>query len=182
MDNNTKQNYQEDELVSLLKVGDRKVMSILYDNYSPALFGVILRIVRSEEIAEDVLQEAFIKIWKKSASYNASKGRLFTWLLNIARNSAIDTIRSKDHKKSTKNQSIENGVYWQENMVTNISTDSIGVKEIVDKLKPEHKAVIDCVYFNGFTHNEAAKALNLPLGTVKTRLKIAIRNLKLLMN
>lgn len=166
----------------MLKSGDRKAMEILYDDYSPALYGVILRIVGSEETAEDVLQDAFVKIWKKSASYDASKGRLFTWILNIARNSAIDMIRSKSYKGSQKNQSMDNGVYYRETMVSTISTDSIGVREIVDKLKPEHREVIDCVYFNGYTHTEAAKALNIPLGTVKTRIKIAIRELKGLMN
>ncbi len=86
----------EDELVALLKSGAANAMGILYDNYSGALYGVIVRIVEKEDAAEDVLQEVFIKIWKNISSYEPTKGRLYTWLVNIARNSAIDSLRVKD--------------------------------------------------------------------------------------
>src|ERR1700756_5470562 len=85
----------EQELVASLKSGDQKAMAILYDNYSAALLGVIYRIVDDKEAAEDILQEVFVKIWKSIASYDNTKGKLFTWLINIARNAAIDSTRVK---------------------------------------------------------------------------------------
>ena len=87
--------YTEEELLNLLKNKDGNAFSYLYDNYSAALYGVILRILKQDEgAAEDILQDAFMKIWSKMAMYDASKGTLFTWMLNIARNSAIDALRT----------------------------------------------------------------------------------------
>ncbi|HEY0031415.1 MAG TPA: sigma-70 family RNA polymerase sigma factor, partial [Bacteroidia bacterium] len=95
--------YTEDELIALLKNKDLVAYNALYDNYSAALYGIITRIVPAEEIAEDLLQEVFIKIWKSIDSYDPKKGRLFTWMLNISRNASIDYARSKQSKIETKN-------------------------------------------------------------------------------
>ena len=87
--------YSEEELVNLLKQNNKAAFSYLYDHYSGALFGIILKIVnQDEETSEDVLQDVFIKIWKKIATYDSTKGTLFTWMLNIARNTAIDKVRT----------------------------------------------------------------------------------------
>ena len=161
-------------------------MGFLYDNYSAALFGVIVRIVESvppspldRENAEDVLQEVFIKIWKNISSYDPSKGKLYTWLINIARNAAIDSLRVKDHKAKSKIQSIDNsvGIINKQHNVE-IHPDHIGLKTLVDKMKPEHKQLIDKLYFEGYTQEEAAQELNIPLGTVKTRARSAISHLR----
>ena len=152
---------------------------MLYDNYSNALYGIVLKIVRSEEISEDVLQDAFVKIWKNVTSYDASKGTLFTWILNVARNTAIDRIRSQEYKNTAKIQSIDNHVgiiAGQPN--TQIKIDHIGLEEIVSHLKPEHQIIIEYIYFKGFTQAEVAETLDIPLGTVKTRVKSAINRLR----
>lgn len=169
----------EDELVALLKGVPDKGVSLLYDNYASALFGVISRIVQEQEIAEDLLQEAFVKIWKNIRSYDKSKGRLFTWMLNIARNTAIDKLRSKDYQKAGQVQSISKSVYTLgKTHNTSNNTDTIGLKEFVEQLKPEHRSVIDMLYFQGYTQMEAAEELNIPLGTVKTRVKAALMQLR----
>lgn len=175
----TKAVIAEDELVALLKSGAVNAMTILYDNYSAALYGIIARIVDSEEAAEDVLQEAFVKIWKNMDKYDRTKGRLFTWLVNIARNCAIDSLRVKDYNIKSQIQSIDNSVRTV-NRQHKIypKTDHIGLKEIVDKLKPEYKILIDKLYFEGYTQEEAAKELNIPLGTVKTRIRAAMNLLR----
>lgn len=95
--------YSEEELIQLLKTGDESAFSYLYDHYSGALFGVIFKIIGDQPLAEDILQEAFVKIWNNFSSYDSSKGRLFTWMLNITRNLTIDTLRSKSYKKQSKN-------------------------------------------------------------------------------
>jgi len=156
----------EQEIVEMLHQNDRKVISIIYDKYAPALYGVVLRIVRSEEIAEDVMQDSFLKIWKNGQKYNSSKGTLFTWLLNIARNTAIDKTRSANFRRSDKIQPVDDFVSNKESNIGNIKPEHIGVKELVNNLDPKYKEVIDLIYFNGFTQQEVADHLEIPLGTV----------------
>lgn len=180
---NPKPQISEEEMILLLRQKNERAFSVLYDNYSAALYGVILRIVMTEEIAEDVLQEAFVKIWNNFSGYDNTKGRLFTWMINIARNLAIDKTRSKDYKNSQKNLDVEKIVsYIDTKKSTSFAPDGIGVKDIVAKLKPDYFEVVDLIYFKGCTHVEAAEELKLPLGTVKTRLRMAIQQLKEMMN
>ena len=168
---------QETNLVESLKAGDEKALSLLYDKYAPALYGVALKIVKREELAEDVLQETFIKIWSAFSQYDASKGRLFTWMLNICRNQAIDKIRSGSYRVGLKTQDIQetNTSAMAGSMQT--QPDHIGIKEITEKLIPDQKIIIDMMYFEGFTQSEVAEELNIPLGTVKTRARNAIKAL-----
>lgn len=171
--------YTEEQLVALLKQRNEAVFSTLYDNYSAAIYGVISRIIADEESARDLLQEVFVKIWKNAESYDASKGRLFTWMLNIARNAAIDATRSRQFRKSAQIRSIEdsvNTVNRQSRITT--PTDHIGLKEVLSKLKEENRIIIDMLYFGGYTQEEVSKELNMPLGTVKTRSRAAIQQLR----
>ncbi|MFI5452015.1 RNA polymerase sigma factor [Pedobacter sp. UC225_61] len=169
----------EEELVNALKRQDTIAIKALYDMYSGALFGVISRIIQQTEIAEDVLQETFVKIWNSAGSYDSSKGRLFTWMMNVARNLSIDKLRSKDFKNSNKNQDIENNVdFIDQQKKVSFNADTLGLKEMVTTLKPDFKDVLDMVYFKGYTHVETAEELNLPLGTVKTRVRMAILELR----
>ena len=165
----------------MLSLRNREKIAVeaLYDMYSASLFGVISRIITEEALAEDVLQETFVKIWHSFSGYSAEKGRLFTWMVNIARNLAIDKVRSKDFRNNTKNQELENNVTFidkQKNTVYN--PDLLGIKELVETLKPEQKSILDLVYFKGYTHVEVAEELGVPLGTIKTRLRMAIQQLR----
>jgi RNA polymerase sigma-70 factor (ECF subfamily) len=174
--------YTEQELVSLLLQQNEQAFSYLYNNYSPALYGIINQIVPDKDIAADVLQDVFINIWKKISFYDENKGRLFTWMLNIARNAAIDKIRSKQYQNSLKNQplpEIVNSI--MANTVVNPQVNDIGLKKLINKLKQEYRELIELSYFQGFTHEEISKLLNLPLGTVKTRIRSALTQLRTLM-
>ena len=169
----------EEELILALGNREKRGIEALYDMYSGALMGVIARIVVDEAIAEDVLQETFIKIWNSFLSYNADKGRLFTWMVNIARNLAIDKVRSKDFKNQNKNQELDNIVdYVDGQNNTAYKPELMGLKDLVEKLKPEQKAILDLIYFKGYTHVEVADELSVPLGTVKTRLRMGIIELR----
>lgn len=164
----------EEELVARLHSRDTSALSVLYDMYSPTLYGVVLQIVKVEEIAEDVLQEAFVKIWNSFDKYDASKGRLFTWMINICRNLAIDTIRSKQYRVSSTSEDVtafSRSAYSEEAF----KPEHIGVRDMVDNLSPEQKQVIDLMYFEGLTQSEIAESYNIPLGTVKTRARSAIK-------
>ncbi|WP_207434512.1 RNA polymerase sigma factor [Sabulibacter ruber] len=165
----------EEKLVAQLRAQDQKAITLLYRNYSAALYGVILRIVKQEEVAEDVLQESFVKIWSAFPTYDEQKGRLFTWMLNIARNLAIDKIRSKQYRVSSKTQPMENTVTTHMVSSDGIKPDHIGLQEMTEQLNPDQKVIIDLMYFNGFTQSEVAEELNIPLGTVKTRARMAIK-------
>jgi len=174
-----KQTYNQDELIILIRERNQKAFTFLYDNYSKALFGVINSIANNQEEAEDVLQNTFVKIWNNFSSYDESKGRLYTWMLNIARNLAIDSTRSKHEKIRSKIQSVNDTVYQKNNLYfTAIEHESIGIKTILNTLKEEHKIIIDLAYFEGYTQEEISKKLNLPLGTVKTKVRQAILTLR----
>lgn len=171
----TKQTYTQDELIVLIRARDQKAFSYLYDHYSKALFGVINHIVNNQEESEDVLQNTFLKIWNNFASYDEQKGRLYTWMLNIARNLAIDSTRSKHEKIKNKIQETSDSVYHKNNLFAeNNSHDSIGLKNILDNLKDDQKEIIDLAYYEGYTQEEISKKLSLPLGTVKTKVRQAI--------
>ncbi len=171
--------YSEEELIHLLKNRDKTAFSYLYDNYSGALFGVIFKIVEDRELSEDILQEAFVKIWKNFSNYDSVKGRLFTWMINITRNLTIDTVRSKGYKKQAKIQNNENAVdNISSNTNTSESFDALGIRKHLTLLKDDQKQIIDLAYFGGFTQDEISKHLSIPLGTVKTRMRTAIIELR----
>ena len=154
-------------------------MSYLYDHYSGALYGVILRIVQKESVAEEVLQDVFIKIWNKIDGYDETKGRLFTWMVNIARNQAIDKTRSKEITREQKTGALENLVSRIDSKdFLEQSTDGIGVKELLNKLQPEQQFVVDYLYLKGYTQSELAEEFNIPLGTIKTRVRLAMEQLR----
>lgn len=173
-----KTKYSEHELVVLLNEQSNDAFNYLYDHYSGALFTIINQIVPDKDTAGDVLQEVFVNIWKKINTYDSAKGRLFTWMLNIARNAAIDKIRSKGYRDNQRNQPIigtENGGM---EMSSNPVVNDVGLKKVLTTLNEEYRRLIDLSYFQGFTHEEIAKMLGIPLGTVKTRIRTAISQLR----
>jgi RNA polymerase sigma-70 factor (ECF subfamily) len=145
--------YTEQELVTLLLQKNDQAFNYLYDNYSPALFGIINQIIPDKELSADVLQNVFVNIWKKIDSYDETKGRLFTWMLNIARNAAIDKIRSKSYQDNLKNQPLEENVNTVTvTSVVNPRINDTGLKKLVNNLKQEYRELIELFYFQGFTH------------------------------
>lgn len=165
-----------DHLVSALQTGSQKAFSELYDMYSPNLYGLIHTIVKDTEVANDLLQECFINIWKKAPQYSPEKGSFFTWSLNICRNKSIDYLR----KQKRERDYVESGAKTNPDAQTLsfINTNIIGLREMIQKLPEEQQIIIDYLYFRGFTQSETAEALDLPLGTVKTRARMAIKGLK----
>lgn len=170
-------NISEEELINLLNENSQEGISVLYDNYSSALYGVIAKIVRSEEIAQDILQDAFVKIWKNFSKYDSSKGRLFTWMINIARNRAIDYVRSKDFKNRNLNDYDTNNAELT-SITSEIKIDQIGLTETLNLLDPKLKIIIDTIYLKGYTQAETAEYLNIPLGTVKSRVRNGLIELR----
>jgi RNA polymerase sigma-70 factor (ECF subfamily) len=155
-----------------LKQGDRKALGILYDQYNEALFGTAYSIVKDEYIAQEILQDSFLKIWNHIRSYDAEKGRLFTWMLNIVRHTAIDKLRSKEIIQKGKTKSIDPFVHIKDSFEQ--KTDSIGLDNVINQLDNDHRSIINLIYFQGYTHSEASDYLDVPLGTIKTRVRNAL--------
>jgi RNA polymerase sigma-70 factor (ECF subfamily) len=176
---NAKSTYEESELIKLLKQKDNQAFSYLYNNYGNALYGIVKQIVSDGEIGSDVLQEVFVSIWRKIDSYDSSKGKLFTWMLNIARNAAIDKTRSKHYQQSLKLIPITD--HELSHPIIRPGYDDYGLKKVIHKLKNEERILIDLSYYQGFTHDQIAKALDIPLGTVKTRLRGALTQLRIML-
>lgn len=167
--------YHQDELIVLIKERNQKAFAYLYDNYSKALFGVINNIVHDQEESEDILQNTFVKIWNNFDSYDAAKGRLYTWMLNISRNMAIDFTRSKQEKIKSKIQEPTESVYYKNRLyVEDNAHEAIGLRTIVENLKEDQREIIDLAYYQGYTQDEISKKMNLPLGTVKTKVRQAL--------
>lgn len=177
MDSNIK--YSEQQLVAQLQQRNESSFSYLYDNYSGALAGVINAIIPDQETVRDVLQEVFVNIWKKIELYDPSKGRLFTWMINVARNAAIDKVRSRSYQDTMKNRSIAEDA--DSNTLGGITVQQVadaGLRKILTKLKEDHRVLIDLSYFQGYTHEEISKILAIPLGTVKTSIRSALTHLR----
>ncbi len=168
----------EAQIVDLFARGDERAIPLVYENYSANLYGVISQIVTQEELAKEVLQDTFIKIWKNAKSYDQNKGRIFTWMLNIARRSAIDATRTAAYKKRNKTDSMDAPNYYKEAATTEMYVEDSGLKKIIESLDDKYKEIIDLIYFKGYTHRDIEKELDIPLGTVKSRVRSAIKQLR----
>jgi RNA polymerase sigma-70 factor, ECF subfamily len=166
----------EEKIIQLLQNQDKEAVSILYDKYGAALFGVILKVVHSRELAEQVLQDTFLKAWRNGIQYDAQKGRLFTWLLNIARNSAIDATRTNYYKFYQKSDNLETLYHAQSDNALN--PDTLGVRQIVQGMDEKYRILIEKIYFEGYTQQEIEQEMGIPIGTIKTRLRFAINELR----
>ena len=167
------------DLVTRLKARDEAAFGEMYRNYSNAFISIISKITNGDvEAAKDILQEAMVKIWNNIHMYDSGKGTLFTWMMNISRNTAIDRLRSKDFKNQLKNRSLETPQGQAYQPAVSLNPETIGVKKMLEKLDSSHRDVVDVVYMMGYSHAEAAEVLDIPLGTVKTRLRNAIIELR----
>lgn len=166
----------EEKIVQLLRGRQEEAVSYLYDQYGASLFGVALRIVQSRELAEQVLQDTFLKIWKYGAQFDQTRGRLFTWMLNIARNTAIDATRTTYYKFYTKTDDV--AALYQAESAEAVRPEHIGVQDAVTRLEEKYRVLIEKIYFEGYTQQELSDELGIPIGTVKTRLRAAIDQLR----
>ncbi len=164
-----------DRLILKFQNKDTLAFEKLYRMYADNICGVINVIIKNPERSQELCQDVFVKVWEKSASYTPSKGRFFTWILNIARNMAIDELRSKSHKNQKQNLNTITfvDIVTQSEDLDN-TTDTIGVEALLKGLKEKCVLLIDLLYFKGYTQKEAAEEIDVPLGTIKTRLRACI--------
>ena len=168
----------EEELIAALHSGNHQAFEKFYNRFAQVLYGTLIGWVGDAHVAENLLQDAFVKAWSNREVYDPAKGRLFTWLYNITRNVCIDYYRSRQYKKG-KAALLSNDIsllmYTKQ---TNQTPDTIGIFQVINMLRKEEKQVVELMYFKGFTQKEIAGLMNMPLGTVKTRMSMAIKNLR----
>jgi RNA polymerase sigma factor (sigma-70 family) len=173
-------NAHLDEILLLMQLRAHKQSSFqkLYKSYSAALLGIISRIVKHDEEAEDILQETFVKIVNNLHLYDPDKSRFFTWMAKVAKHKAIDHIRSAAVKKGDRTIDVSTLHDDRQLHINCINIDAIGVKQLICNLTSTQRNVIDLLYFNGYTQKEVAEKLAIPLGTVKTKARQAINILR----
>ncbi len=174
----TNTSINTEQLIQAIRGGDQQAFATLYDNYSASLYGVVCQIVKSDAIAEDVMQDAFVNIWKKFQTFDPTKGSIFTWMLNISRNKAIDSLRKSKRMGEVEIQDDVSNVGIKDNRSTRLNENTIGVRKMIQKLQPEQQVILDYIYFQGYTQQEVSDELEIPLGTVKSRVRIAMRELR----
>lgn len=168
------QTADEKFILSQWKTGNPRALSALYDKYSGALYGVIIRICRDEALAQDLLQETFITLWQKREAFNSDKGRFYTWAHRIARNKTLNALRNPDPLIQMEDLSVYNNKGDEESTKWEYK-ELIG---ILKTLEDQHQRALELVYFQGFTHREAHKEMNVPLGTFKSYVRQALNELR----
>ena len=171
----------ESELISGIVHKDRSAFSELYNRFSQSVFKWSLKIVKDKGEAEEVVQEVFLQIWNTAATYNSNRGEIATWIINITRSRAIDKLRNSKFKK--QNITIKEEIlllkYDTRIKFEEKSENRSIIKNALNKLPTEQKKAIETVYYDGLTHIEAAEKLKIPVGTIKTRIRLAVSKLRI---
>lgn len=172
-------------LLERISKREASALSELYDKHSTLLYSIIIRILKEKEEAEDVLQEVFVNVWERAEMYDNQLGNPGAWLARIARNRAVDRLRSKNYRTRSKESDIEDFHEYFTADVTNnpdhraiLSSQQEEILIALTSLSKEQKELIEFAYFRGFTQSELAEHFKLPLGTVKTRMRTAMTILR----
>jgi RNA polymerase sigma-70 factor, ECF subfamily len=169
-------------LVERMKAGDESALSTLYDRYSPMLFGVLMRILKEREAAEEVLQDVFLQLWRNAARFDASRGSLPAWLMVISRNRAISRLRGRRDREvmEEKEGDYANTFASAQNIEDDAARAELarGLKAALATLPAEQRQAVELAYFEGMTQSEIAARTGAPLGTVKTRVRTAMQSLR----
>ena len=155
-----------------IKDRDQQGLELLYDNYLNSLLGIAYGILKNISHSEDAVQKSILKIWNNIDKYDESKSTLFTWMVQIVKNTAIDIRRLKSFEKEEKSIMLDLHVHNKEVVEQNIG--EIDANKILGMLDEKYAVVLKYLYLEGYSQSETAKALDIPLGTVKTRVKKGI--------
>jgi RNA polymerase sigma-70 factor, ECF subfamily len=177
----------DDLLVRALEERDSKALEALYDRYGDYVYSICLRMVRDVQLAEDLTQEVFLRVWRRPDLFDATRGRFLTWLLSVARNRSIDERRSRGRRFKHENPP---SLAAEEMLASAPSTDDgsdpavlsderVVIQRALHILPPDQRLAIQLAYFGGYTQQEIAKGLQQPLGTIKTRIRLGLQKLRI---
>lgn len=170
-------------LIARVALGDEQALSQLYDSTSRIVYGLALRVLRDPSIAEEILMEVYLQVWRTAASYNPARGSAAGWLVTIARSRAIDYLRSRMARRATTEHALEE-LYELKDPRPDPEHESMDagrtrvIRDAMVQLPPEQRSVIEMTYFSELTHTEIAGRTGLPLGTVKTRIRSGTMRLR----
>ena len=171
----------DNELLGAVARGDEQALALIYDRYRLILFGLILRIVNDRPEAEDVLQETFLQVWRRAADFDEARGRVFTWLVTIARSRALDRLRALGSRARTAEEVVAHSAADQAGDAAEEAVKSEQgkiVRQALAELPEEQRRTLFLAYFEGLTQSEIAARLGDPLGTVKTRMRAGLMKLR----
>ena len=168
------------ELLHAVARGDEVALARLYDSYRVILFGLMLRILRSRQEAEDVLQDVFLQVWNRAADFDESRGRPFTWLVTLARSRAIDRLRALGSRERVAQNAAREIVEESSDAIEDAirAEEGRGVRNALHELPEDQRQALELAYFEGLTQSEIASRLKTPLGTVKTRMRSGMTKLR----
>jgi RNA polymerase sigma-70 factor (ECF subfamily) len=171
----------DEDLISLVEAADAEAFATLYDRHSRAAFSLAYRMMGERQASEDVMQDAFLKVWRSAKSYRAERGSVRTWILSIVHNRGIDQIRSQASRRRTQDKIEASAPRSQPSeafaeTLRNSQRDQ--VREALDTLPPEQLKILELAYFSGYTHVEISDLLRLPLGTVKGRMRLGLKKIR----
>ncbi len=166
-------------LLRRIAQGDERALEALYDAYAGRVYGLVLRVMGDAALAQEVTQDVFLKVWQRPHTWNPERGQFSSWLLTVARYTAVDRLRTEALRSGRS-------VPLLDELDTLIDADPDpteydSLRALLRRLPDEQRQVIELAYFRGLTHSELAAALNLPLGTVKTRLRAGLQKLRALL-
>jgi len=171
----------DEDLISLVGDGDAQAFAVLYDRHSRAAYSLAYRMMNGRQAAEDLAQDAFLKVWRAATSYRADRGGVRTWILSIVRNRGIDQLRSSASRRRVQDRVEATTDRWQPSEAfaeTWRNSQREQVREALDTVPPEQLKVLALAYFSGYTHMEIAENLDVPLGTVKGRMRLGLKKLR----
>jgi RNA polymerase sigma-70 factor (ECF subfamily) len=172
----------DEDLMQLMRRGDPRAFEAVYDRHSGAAFSLAYRMVGRGNVAEDVVQEAFLSIWRSGARYERARGSVRTWVLGIVHHRAIDQLRrsSVHDKRRASDEGLEERLESGERTDVEVARrdEAQAIRSAMESLPPEQSHVIELAYFGGFTHTEIAGILETPVGTVKGRMRLGLEKLR----
>src|SRR5919112_1427584 len=171
----------DEDLLSLVEASDSEAFATLYDRHNRAAFSLAYRMMGDRQAAEDLAQDAFLKVWRNAGSYRAERGSVRTWVLSIVRNRGIDQLRSHASRRRTQERieaSIPRSQPSEAFAETWRNSQRDQVREALNTLPPEQLKILELAYFSGYTHVEISELLSLPLGTVKGRMRLGLKKIR----
>lgn len=171
----------DEDLMSLTGDGDAGAFAGLYDRHGRAAYSLAYRMMGERQAAEDLVQEAFLQAWRAAGSYRAERGSVRTWVLSIVHHRGIDQLRSSASRRRTQDRFEASASVSQPSEAFSEAwrnSQRVQVREALQELPPEQLRVLELAYFSGYTHREIAELLDLPLGTVKGRMKLGLKKIR----
>jgi RNA polymerase sigma-70 factor (ECF subfamily) len=171
----------DEDLISLAGDGDAQAFAVLYDRHSRAAYSLAYRMMNGRQAAEDLAQDAFLKVWRAATSYRADRGGVRAWILSIVHNRGIDQLRSHASRRRVQDRVEASAARSQPSEAfaeTWRNSQREQVREALNTLPQEQLKILELAYFSGYTHMEIAENLDVPLGTVKGRMRLGLRKLK----